>query len=141
MLYDVAGNTPSSLILTAGSSPRNGTATFVIVRHVPVNITTGMDSGGFINSLRSDTDLAPFAIPASSSSRGDTRFGNDRYWFYKTHPLRAALRGGGIHGAGSAGVSALALDGTPSGSYCGLGFRACKALKALESDVLEDCLL
>ena len=136
--YNVASNTPTTIILAAGSSPGNGTATFVIVRHVPTDITAGMESGNFINSLRdSDFDLAPLAIPASSSSRENTSLGGDSFWFCKAKTPRAAVRGGHFSTGAAAGVFALDLLSAPSYSGYSVGFRACKAL---ESDTLEACI-
>jgi hypothetical protein len=129
VFYDIADTTPTTLVLAASSAPGNGTATFVIVRHVSVDITAGMTSGnhGILTLRDADADLKPFAIPATSDGTGSANYGNDGYW-RSASSLRAALRGGAFLDASTAGVFALVLDRSPSNSYSYIGFRASKAL-------------
>lgn len=126
--YTIADTTATSLILTNGAAPGNGTATFCIVRHVATDVTNGMTSGSRILTLRnSDADLKAFAIPATSDGTGAAAYGADGYYFDKT-AVRAALRGG-IFGTGAnAGVFLLSLNYDSSYSSCSSGFRACKAI-------------
>jgi hypothetical protein len=126
--YTIADTTATSLILTNGAAPGNGTATFCIVRHVATDITNGMTTGNRILTLRnSDADLKAFAIPATSDGTGAAAYGADGYYFDKT-AVRAALRGGSfLHGA-SAGVFSLAFAPASPSSFHYLGFRACKAI-------------
>lgn len=129
--YPIAGNSNTSLSFDLSSipDPRNGQATFCIVKHVSVDITNGISRGDRITSLReSDPDLKAFAIPGKSSGIGDPKYGMDRYWFYKTDTVRAAFRGGAFGDEASAGVFALTLSNAPSDSASNIGFRAGKAL-------------
>jgi len=126
--YVIADTTPTTIVLTNGDAPGNITATFCVVKHIATDITSGMSTGNKILTLRdADADLKGFAIPATSDGTGSASYGNDGYWFDKS-ALRAALRGGSFTGGAGAGVFALGLDGAPSVSGCGIGFRACKAL-------------
>lgn len=126
--YTIADTTATSLILTNGAAPGNGTATFCIVRHVATDITGGMTSGNKILTLRnSDADLKAFAIPATSDGTGAAAYGAVRYYFDKT-VVRAALRGGRVPGGVGAGVFVLYLGATSLGSAANIGFRACKAI-------------
>ncbi|MFH2073915.1 MAG: hypothetical protein ABIJ57_01020 [Pseudomonadota bacterium] len=129
--YPIDGNSINSLSFDISPipDPKNGQATFCIVKHISKDITSDMDSGNRIISLRaSDPDLKPFAIPGGSNSTGDPKYGMDRYWFYKDKIARAALRGGGFNTEARAGVFSLDLDSAPSYSCYAFGFRAAKAL-------------
>jgi hypothetical protein len=126
--YTIADTNATSLVLTNGDAPGNGTATFVIVRHVATDISSGCTAAQKILTLRNtDADLKPFAIPATTDTTGSTTYGNDVYNFNKS-ALRAALRGGGFANGANAGVFNLSLSAAPSTSGNTLGFRACKAL-------------
>ena len=126
--YTITDTTATTLVLTNGDAPGNGTATFCIVKHISTDITSGMTSGHKILTLRdSDADLKPFAIPATADATGSASYGNDGFWHSKA-ALRAALRGGTFYSGASAGVFALGLDYAPSNSSYAIGFRACKAL-------------
>jgi len=126
--YTITDTTATTLVLSNGDAPGDGTATFVIVKHIGTDITSGMTSGHKILTLRnSDADLKPFAIPATADATGATAYGNDGYYFDKT-ALRAAIRGGPFSSGALAGVFYLHLGDPPSNSSCGVGFRACKAL-------------
>ena len=126
--YTIADTTATSLILTNGDAPGNGTATFVIVKHIATDVGGGRTSGQKILTLRdADADLKAFAIPATTDGSGAAAYGNDGYWFDKA-ALRAALRGGDFYYEATAGVFALYLGYAPSDSGYGVGFRACKAL-------------
>ena len=126
--YTITDTTATTLVLTNGDAPGNGTATFCIVKHISTDITSGMTSGHKILTLRdSDADLKPFAIPATADATGSASYGNDGFWHSKA-ALRAALRGGNFDNGAGAGVCALTLYYAPSTSVCDIGFRACKAL-------------
>ena len=87
-----------------------------------------MTSGNKILTLSdADANLKGFALPATSDAAGATAYGKDGYWFDKSD-LRAALRGGYFNNGVDAGVFALDVYNAPSGSWCGIGFRAAKAL-------------
>lgn len=126
--YTITDTTATTLVLSNGDAPGDGTATFVIVKHIGTDITSGMTTGHKILTLRnSDADLKPFAIPATADATGAAAYGNDGYHFDKT-AVRAAIRGGGFNNGAIAGVFYLNLGGPPSNSNFGIGFRACKAL-------------
>ena len=86
-----------------------------------------MSSGNRILTLRSDADLGPLAIPATSDGTGSSTYGNDGYWFVAT-ALRAAIRGGNWGPGVQAGVFALHLGNAPSSRNVTRGLRACKSL-------------
>lgn len=126
--YTIVDTTATTLVLSNGDAPGDGTATFVIVKHVGTDVTSGMTSGRKILTLRNnDADLKAFAIPATADATGSAAYGNDGYYFDKT-AVRAAVRGGHFDNGASAGVFYLNLGGAPLFSHCGIGFRACKAL-------------
>lgn len=126
--YAVTDTTATTLLLTNGDAPGNGTATFCICRHVATDVGGGCTSGQKILTLRSaDADLKAFAIPATTDGTGSATYGNDIYYFDKS-ALRAAFRGGYFGSTASAGVFALYLNDAPSYSICVVGFRAAKAL-------------
>jgi len=126
--YAITDTTATTLLLTNGDAPGNGTATFCIVKHVATDIGTGCTSGGLILTLRdADADLKAFAIPATTDGTGATAYGKDVYYFDKS-ALRAAFRGGYFNDEAGAGVFSLNLNNAPSNSNYGIGFRACKAL-------------
>lgn len=127
-LYAVTDTTATTIVLTNGDAPGDGTATFCIFRLVATDITNGMTSGHKILTLRdSDADLKGFALPATADATGAAAYGTDGFWFDKA-ALRAALRGGPFNAAASAGVFALNLSNAPSNAGCAVGFRASKAL-------------
>ena len=126
--YAITGTTATTLLLTNGDAPGNGTATFCIVKHVAVDVGAGCVSGQRILTLRdADADLKAFAIPATTDATGAAAYGNDVYYFDKS-ALRAAVRGGGFTYEASAGVFALYLGSAPSVSGYDSGFRAAKSL-------------
>lgn len=126
--YAITDTTPTTLLLTNGDNPGNGTATFCICRHVATDIGGGCTSDQKILTLRdADADLKGLAIPATTDGTGANGYGNDAYYFDKS-ALRAASRGGGFLDTATAGVFALVLGSAPSGSGCNLGFRAAKAI-------------
>jgi uncharacterized membrane protein YgcG len=126
--YAITDTTATTLLLTNGDAPGNGTATFCIVKHIATDISAGCTSGQKILTLRdADADLKGFAIPATTDGTGASGYGNDYYYFDKT-ALRAALRGGAFNNAAVAGVFCLHVDLAPSTAYYDIGFRACKAL-------------
>lgn len=129
--FPIVGTSENALLLPPKTKPKNEIATFCIVRNIGIDITAGMDSGNRITSLwDSHSDLKAFAIPETSSNeRGTPDFGNDRFWFYKTATVRAAIRGAYFNNLSDpAGVFALSVDLTPGNARCDLGFRAGKAL-------------
>ena len=127
-LYTITDTTATTIVLTNGDAPGNGTATFCIFKLVATDITAGMTSGHKILTLRdSDAALKAFAIPATASAAGSAAYGND-YYSYNKAALRAAFRGGYFGDAADAGVFALYLDSAPSTASCSVGFRAAKAL-------------
>ncbi len=126
--YTITDTTPTTLVLSNGDAPGDGTATFVIVKHIGTDITSGMTTGQKILTLRhSDADLKPFAIPATADATGAAAYGNDGYYFDKA-AVRAAFRGGYFLNGAYAGVFYLYLYNAPSHSSYSIGFRACKAL-------------
>lgn len=126
--YAITDTTATTLLLTNGDAPGNGTATFVICKHVATDVGGGCTSAQNILTLRdADADLKGFAIPATTDSIGVAAYGNDGYWFDK-NALRAAGRGGGFPHVAVAGVFSLNLLTAPSFSYSDIGFRAAKAL-------------
>ena len=126
VFYDITDGDATTLTLSG--SPANGTATFVIVKHIATDVSGGCTSGQKILTLRdADADLKAFAIPATTDGSGAAAYGNDGYWFDKA-ALRAAFRGGIFSNEASAGVFALSLNTAPSDSNYSIGFRACKAL-------------
>jgi len=126
--YAITDTTPTTLVLTASDAPGDGTATFVICKHIATDIGGGCTSAQKILTLRdADADLKPFAIPATTDGSGAAAYGNDGYWFDKS-ALRAALRGGGFNDEADAGVFALYLAHAPSYASCYVGFRAAKSL-------------
>jgi hypothetical protein len=126
--YTITATTATTLVLSNGDAPGNGAATFVIVKHVGTDITSGMTTGHKILTLRNnDADLKAFAIPATADATGAAAYGNDGYYFDKA-AVRAAFRGGHFGGGARAGVFYLVLSDAPTGSGYGIGFRACKAL-------------
>lgn len=130
--FPIADTTAGTLILNANANPPDGAATFVIVKRVAVDVTSGMTSGNRILTIRNaDADLKYFAIPLTSDASGSSIYGTDGYWFDKTSEYdKAALWGGSFGDGVVAGVFALDLRYPPSGVYNGIffGFRACKAL-------------
>jgi|GEM_PF-5099538 len=127
--FPIIKTSENSIALSSKTKVKKGSATFCIVRHVETDVTSGMNSGNRISSLRnSDPDLKAFAIPATSNILGTPDFGNDSFWFRKSAGMRAAIRGGSFSSAAYAGVFALYLCLAPSLSTCGVGFRAAKAL-------------
>ena len=128
VFYTITDTTATTLILTASDAPGNGTATFVICKHIATDVGGGCTSGQKILTLRdADADLKAFAIPATTDGTGSATYGNDIYYFDKA-ALRAAIRGGGSDRGAGAGVFALTFSNAPSGSAHDIGFRACKAL-------------
>jgi len=128
VFYDIVDTTATTLILTNGDAPGDGTATFVIAKHISTDIGGGCTSGQKILTLRdADADLKGFAIPATTDGAGAAAYGNDGYSFDKT-TLRAARRGGNFDSEADAGVFALNLTDAPSSSNYALGFRAAKAI-------------
>lgn len=126
--YAITDTTANTLLLTNGDAPGNGTATFVICKHVATDIGAGCTSGQKILTLRdADADLKGFAIPATTDGTGANGYGNDLYYFDKT-ALRAAFRGGTFNTGAGAGVFCLGLDSAPASSSYTIGCRACKAL-------------
>lgn len=126
--YTITDTTATTLLLTNGDAPGNGTATFCIVRHVATDATAGCTSGQKILTLRdADADLKAFAIPATTNAAGAAAYGNDVYYFDPA-ALRAAIRGGYFSSGATAGVFALDLNPAPSASSYVIGFRAAKAL-------------
>lgn len=126
-LYAITDTTATTVVLTNGDAPGNGTATFAIFKLVATDITNGMTSGQKILTLRdSDNDLNAFALPATADGTGAAAYGNDGYYFDKA-AARAALRGGHFSSATSAGVFCLVLSGAPSSAGASIGFRAAKA--------------
>ena len=127
-LYQITDTTATTIVLSNGDAPGDGTATFCIFKLVPTDITSGMTSGNKILTLRnSDADLKGFALPATSDAAGSSLYGNDGYYYDKA-AVRAALRGGYFNNGAYAGVFALNLGGAPSGSLYNFGFRAAKAI-------------
>jgi len=128
VFYTIADTTATTLILTNGDAPGNGTATFVICKHIATDVGGGCTSGQKILTLRdADADLKAFAIPATTDGTGSATYGNDGYYFDKA-ALCAAFRGGYFRNGETHGVFSLNLGSPPSYSDYGLGFRACKAL-------------
>ena len=128
VFYTITDTTATTLILTASDAPGNGTATFVICKHIATDVGGGCTSGKKILTLRdADADLKAFAIPATTDGTGSATYGNDIYYFNKA-ALRAASRGDYFSDGADAGVFSLALDNVPSSSGGGTWFRACKAL-------------
>lgn len=127
--YAITDTTATTLLLTNGDAPGNGTATFCIVKHVATDVGGGCTSGQKILTLRdADADLKAFAIPATTDATGAAAYGNDVYYFDKS-ALRAALRGAAFDNlSGPAGVFALNLLNAPSDANYSIGFRAGKAL-------------
>ena len=86
---------------------------------------------GRLNSLRTEIDLAPLMLPATSSANTESEEWRDGYWI-RTHGKRAALRGGSwANGAWAQLGSALYLDELPSHWSSGVGFRAALSLETL----------
>jgi len=125
--YTLAGNKSNSLILD-DANLESGKATFVVLKHIQTDVTQGLHSGEYVESLSRNNDLAPFAIPNKTSSNPNANFGNGRLWFQKSSHARAAIRGGDFNNTTGAGVFYLALNGAPSASSSNVGFRAAKAL-------------
>ncbi|MCK9517428.1 MAG: hypothetical protein M0R74_00155 [Dehalococcoidia bacterium] len=126
-LYAVTDTTATTLVLTNGDAPGNGTATFVIFKLVATDITAGMTSGHKILTLRdADADLKAFALPATADVSGAAAYGNDGYYHSKTF-LRAAIRGGYFSLTSIAGVFFLNLANGPLNAASVIGFRAAKA--------------
>ena len=86
---------------------------------------------GRLNSLRTEIDLTPLMLPATSSVNTESEEWRDGYWI-RTHGRRAALRGGdwGIGGWAQLGA-ALNLNGSPSDWGAAVGFRAALSLESL----------
>jgi hypothetical protein len=126
--YPITDTTATTLLLTNGNAPGNGTATFVIVKHVATDVGGGCTTAQKILTLRNtDAELKAFAIPGTTDVTGATAYGKDIYYFDKA-ALRAACRGGALDFTAYAGVFALSLLNAPSSSNYSIGFRACKAL-------------
>ena len=126
--YTITNTTPTTIVLTNGDVPGNGTATFYIAKVINVDITAGMTSGNRILTLRdADANLKPFAIPATGDATGSNTYGKDVYYFDKTIE-KSAFRGGSFSTGTDAGVFALALSDAPGASHYGIGYRACKSL-------------
>jgi len=128
--FPIADTTANTLILNASANPPDGTATFVIVKRVATDITSGMITGNKILTLRNaDADLKYFSIPLTSNASGSSVYGTDGYWFDKTTEYdKAAFWGGAFNSGVGAGVFALYLGTPPSYVSHDIGFRACKAL-------------
>lgn len=127
--YSITDTTATTLLLTNGDAPGNGTATFVICKHVATSIVNISNFSKILTLRNTDANLKPFALPATVDATGATAYGNDDYYYpFSGSPLVAALRGGSFLAGGDAGVFFLALYDAPSISYYGIGFRACKAL-------------
>jgi hypothetical protein len=124
-LYYIDSNTANVLSVDGADTPASGP--YEILELVETDVTAGMSSGNRILTLRSDANLGPLAIPATSDGTGSTSYGQDGYWFNPT-ALRAAIRGGGWFGGVRAGVFALVLGSAPSDRFVSRGFRACKSL-------------
>ena len=86
---------------------------------------------GRLNSLRTEIDLAPLMLPATSSANTESEEWRDGYWI-RTHGKRAALRGGYWGNGDWAQLgSALTLYELPSGWGSNVGFRAALSLETL----------
>ncbi len=126
-LYAITDTTATTVVLTNGDAPGNGTATFAIFKLVATDITNGMTSGHKILTLRdADADLKAFALPATADATGADAYGKDAFYFNKA-AARAAGRGGPFHSA-AAGVFFFSLSLAPSTTSPDVGFRAAKAL-------------
>jgi hypothetical protein len=126
-LFAVTDTTATTVVLTNGDAPGDGTATFAIFKLVATDITSGMTSGHKILTLRdADADLNAFALPATADVTGADAYGKDGFSFDKA-AARAALRGGYVAAAEVAGVFWLGLVNAPSESGSRVGFRAAKA--------------
>ena len=128
--FPIDDTTAGTLILSAGANPPDGAATFVIVKRVATDVTSGMTSGNKILTIRnSDVDLKYFALALTSDASGSNVYGKDGYWFDKTTEYdKAAVWGGTFIYEVFAGVFALNLTSPPSNVDTLIGFRACKAL-------------
>ena len=128
--FPIASTAAGALTLGNGANPPDGAATFVIVKRVATDITSGMASGNKILTIRNaDANLKYFAIPLTSDGTGSAVYGNDGYWFDKTTEYdKAALCGGDFGNESNAGVFCLCLNVAPSNVSADIGFRACKAL-------------
>lgn len=128
--FPIVTTTAGTLVLASGANPPDGTATFVIVKRVATDITSGMSSGNRILTLRNaDADLKYFGIPLTSNATGSDVYGKDIYYFDKiTEYDKSAVWGGGFTDETGAGVFALILYNPPSLVLDLIGFRACKAL-------------
>ena len=132
-LYDAAGslfyidsNTATALTIDGADTPVAGA--YTILRVVAVDITSGMNSGERILTLRdADADLKAFNIPATSDGTGSAAYGKDGYWF-DTSALRAASRGGYWGNGVGAGVFALSLNSAPADVSNGIGLRVGKSI-------------
>jgi len=124
-LYYIDSNTATAVSIDGADTPASGP--YEILELISSDVTSGMSSGNRTLTLRSDADLGPLAIPATSDGTGSTTYSQDGYWFNPT-ALRAAIRGG-YWGIGvRAGVFALDLFNVPSDRGLAMGFRACKSL-------------
>ena len=86
---------------------------------------------GRLNSLRTEIDLAPLMLPATSSVNTESEEWHDGYWI-RTHGRRAALRGGDWDNGGWAQLgAALYLGDSPSHWAANVGFRAALSLESL----------
>jgi len=113
-------------------------ATFCIVRHVDIDATKGVESGGYVSAIHASPDLAPFAIPSQTATKPAAKWGADRFYFYKhSNSVMAAFRGGNFYHTANAGVFYLYVNVAPSYAGRDVGFRACKSLR---SGFLENCL-
>ena len=84
---------------------------------------------GYLNTLRSEQDLAALALPLTANTQ--TEEWKDAFWL-RTTGTRAALRGGDWDNASVARSGfALALDGLPSYRSINFGFRAAMSLETL----------
>jgi hypothetical protein len=124
-LYYIDSNTATALSIDGADTPASGP--YEVLELVETDITAGMSSENRILTLRSDADLGPLAIPATSDGTGSASYGQDGYWFNPT-ALRAAIRGGDWSNGVRAGVFALNLSNAPSYRSVYRGFRACRSL-------------
>lgn len=130
--FTIDSNTATVITVTSGN-PSAGP--YEIVVDTATDISAGMTNGNKILTLRNtDALLKGFAIPATSDGTGAAAYGPDGYWFDTSDPgsapnnIRTALRGGSWYSGSNAGVFALVLNGDPSNSGNGIGFRLGKSL-------------
>ena len=131
-LYEsIQDTTPTTLVLPA-STPElsNGVATFVILKTLVQDISSGMVSDYLIDSISLDlaSDLSRLAFPLSSSAAGSSEFGYDIFSFSKGSGERGMVRGGCFSDGKGAGVFAMSFNNNPVTHLASIGFRAAKAI-------------